>query len=341
MAFFQIHSSNQLLRIDPTTFPLLGMKEQVMQVLLRNHAAAIDPDILIVAEEFGNWQDADRRVDLLGLDKQANLVVIELKRVDGGSHMELQALRYAAMLSTVDFPQVVEAYAKLLERLGQEADSAEQRLLDFLKLPTADEVSISNSPRIILMAPSFSREITTAVLWLNERGLDIRCLAVAPYESNGQRFLEIEQLIPLPSATDYFVQKRAKEVKAEKQAIAKKDRTSWLALIDNGTLKPGHRIELTKLPNKVLSAVPAGDRLAELLEVPKGQVRWLADDKNYSISGLCTVIYTKYAPEGSAPLPTVNGPAFWSRQGESTSLAELARTLPVGGIAGEHPDTDV
>jgi hypothetical protein len=126
-----------------------------------------------------------------------------------------------------------------------------------------------------------------------------------------------------------MVRKRAKQVQAEKQqAVAKKDRTSWLTLIDNGILLPGAQVELTKLPNNVLAAVPLSDRVAELLAEPRGQVRWLADGNTYSISGLCTAIYAKYAPETSLPLTTINGPAFWSRLGEKVSLAELARTQP-------------
>ena len=245
--------------------------------------------------------------------------------------MELQALRYAAMLSTVDFLQVVEAYTKLLTQLGLESEKAEQTLLVFLDKPSANQVEISNTPRIILMAPSFSLEMTTTVLWLNERGLDIRCLSVVPYEIDTRRFLEIEQLIPLPSAADYLVKKKAKEVQAEKKAVAKKDAASWLTLIDNGVLQPGDQMELTKLPNNVLAFVPQGDRLAELLPAPKGQVRWLADGTQHSISGLCTAIYAKYAPQTSAPLATINGPAFWSRLGEQISLAELARTQSMTG----------
>ena len=59
--------------------------------------------MLIVSEEFGGWEDSRRRIDLLGLDRQANLVVIELKRSENGGHMELQALRYAAMISKMTF----------------------------------------------------------------------------------------------------------------------------------------------------------------------------------------------------------------------------------------------
>jgi len=54
----------------------------------------ISPDTLVIAEEFSEWTEGARRIDLLGIDKQANLVVVELKRDETGAHMELQALRY-------------------------------------------------------------------------------------------------------------------------------------------------------------------------------------------------------------------------------------------------------
>ena len=55
-------------------------------------------ETLVISEEFGEWEESRRRIDLLGLDKDANLVVIELKRTEDG---ELQSIRYAAMVSTM------------------------------------------------------------------------------------------------------------------------------------------------------------------------------------------------------------------------------------------------
>jgi RecB family endonuclease NucS len=84
----------------PAGFASLEMYERHdLQRLLRDEIAALGEDLLVIAEEFGNWQDARRRIDLLALDKEGRLVVIEIKRSDDGGHMELQALRYAAMVS--------------------------------------------------------------------------------------------------------------------------------------------------------------------------------------------------------------------------------------------------
>ena len=76
----------------------------------------ISPNTLIVAEEFGEWEDSQRRIDLLGIDKDANLIVIELKRTEDGGHMDLQAIRYAAMISTLTFDRLVTSYEQYLSK---------------------------------------------------------------------------------------------------------------------------------------------------------------------------------------------------------------------------------
>ena len=55
-----------------------------LQRLLRENVEVIAPDTLVIAEEFGDWEDSRRRIDLLAIDRSANLVVIELKRTEDG-----------------------------------------------------------------------------------------------------------------------------------------------------------------------------------------------------------------------------------------------------------------
>ncbi len=203
---------DQLRKIEETTFSAAGKRERDdLQRLLRSRIDVISPDdpLLVIAEEFGEWEDSRRRIDLLALDKSANLVVIELKRTEDGGHMELQALRYAAMVSTMTFENAVTAYAAFLTKLNRDED-ARQSLLDFLDWDEPDEEHFAQDVRLILVSAEFSKEVTTTVLWLNDRGLDIRCVRLKPYSDNGRTLIDVQQVIPLPEAAEYQVQVGAK-----------------------------------------------------------------------------------------------------------------------------------
>jgi hypothetical protein len=195
--------------IEPITFSAAGLRERAdIQRLLKKSIHVIDPDLLVVDEEFGQWEDSRRRIDLLAIDRSANLVVIELKR-DDDAHMELQALRYAAMISPLTFDQVASLYEEFAQREGEEIN-ARERLLEFLGVDPEDAEPTLNDVRIVLVAEDFSRELTTAVLWLNEHGLDIRCIRLKPYREGLSLLADVQQLIPLQEAAEYQVSLREK-----------------------------------------------------------------------------------------------------------------------------------
>jgi hypothetical protein len=209
MTIYEITPDN-LRQITETSFHAAGVFEADLQRLLRSQIDIISPDTLVIAEEFGEWEDSRRRIDLLGLDKNADLVVIELKRTEDGGHMELQAIRYAAMVSAMTFDKVVEVYAAYLSRNGSTAD-AQTAILEFLEWEEPDEDHFAQDVRIVLASAEFSKELTTAVMWLNERDLDIRCIKVKPYADNGRVLLDVHQVIPLPEAADYLVKIKENE----------------------------------------------------------------------------------------------------------------------------------
>lgn len=192
--------------LKPVTFEKVKLKERGdLQRLLRDQIEIVVEDGMVLAEEFGTWDDSFRRIDLLVLDKDANLVVVELKRTDSGGHMELQAIRYAAMVSTMTFAQAVEAHQEYLRQRSSSAD-AKEAILQFLGWEEETDRRFAEAVRIVLVSADFSKEITTTALWLNERGLDIRCVRLKPYEMNAQVVLDVQQLIPLPEAQDYIIQ---------------------------------------------------------------------------------------------------------------------------------------
>ena len=196
--------------LERTSFTEAGIRERDhMQRFLREKIEIISPDTLVLCEEFGRWEDSRRRIDILGLDKNANLVVIELKRTEDGGHMELQALRYAGMVARMTFEKASETLQEYLQLNGSEED-ATALLLDFLEWEEPDEDAFAQDVRIVLASAEFSKELTTSVLWLNEHGLDIRCVRMRPYRDGSEVFLDVQQLIPLPEAEEYQVRLREK-----------------------------------------------------------------------------------------------------------------------------------
>jgi hypothetical protein len=166
MAIYEM-TAEFIRKIEATSFSTAGIRERAdLQRLLRTQIEVIAPDLLIISEEFGDWEESKRRIDLLAIDKNANLVVIELKRSVDGGHMDLQAIRYAAMVSAMTFERVVELYADHLRRMGKEAD-ARAEILEFLGWGEGNEEMFGQDVRIILVSAEFSKELTTAVIWLN------------------------------------------------------------------------------------------------------------------------------------------------------------------------------
>src|SRR6476646_855253 len=149
MPVFRMTKSSIEARAE-TTFAVAGLRERAdLQRLLKANISVGAPDVLIIAEEFGEWDDSRRRIDLLGIDRDANLVVIELKRTEDGGHMELQAIRYAAMVSKMTFEQVVEVFSGYLRRIGKE-DNARTTILEYLGWEDPDEDVFAQDVRIVL-----------------------------------------------------------------------------------------------------------------------------------------------------------------------------------------------
>ena len=212
-------TKESIVPIPQTTFAALDIRERSgMQRLLRECIDVIAPGIMVIAEEFGDWEDSNRRIDLLGLDKSGSLVVIELKRTEDGGHMELQSIRYAAMISTMTFEQAVEAHRKYLDSRNLDSSNPSGAILRFLGVD--GPLDFNASVRIVLASAEFSKEITSSVLWLNDRNVDITCVRLRPHRYGDKILLDVQQVIPLPEAAEFqiAIQQKANERRAVERA---------------------------------------------------------------------------------------------------------------------------
>jgi hypothetical protein len=210
--------------IAKASFADLKLRERDdLQRLLRTQIEVLAADLYVIAEEFGEWEDSRRRIDLLAIDKQANLLVIELKRANDGGHMELHTIRYASMASAMTFERAEQIHSEFLARMGEPAEEAKSRMLAFLGWDEPDEENFAPDVRMVLVSEDSGKEPTTAVLWLRERDIDIRCFRLRPYKDGETRRIDVQQIIPLPEADEYQVQLREKEKVGRKNRAERYD----------------------------------------------------------------------------------------------------------------------
>ena len=226
MSIFEV-TPGSLKALERTDFASQGLRERTdLQPLIRDQIEVLDPDLLVIGEEFGDWEESKRRIDLLAVDREANLVVVELKRTESGGHMELQALRYAAMVSTMTFDKAVNIYRDFLQKIGRD-DDPEGGLLEFLEWGESDEKPFAQDVRVILASADFSKELTTAVMWLNQRDLDIRCIRLQPYSDGDKMLLDVQQVIPLPEVEEFQIQVKEKTQRERQTRSGSYDRTRF------------------------------------------------------------------------------------------------------------------
>lgn len=232
MGIFSL-KNGQLSQVDVTSFASESILERRdLQQALQHNIEVVAPNCLILTEEYAEWDSSRKRIDLLALDKQANLVIIELKRTESGDHMELQAIRYASMISTMTLDHAVEVYQNYKNRLCDLELTKDDALLDlenFVDIEL-DETNFGNDVRIVLVSADFSKELTTSVIWLNERDVDITCVRMKPYKYQDTILLDIQQVLPLPEAKDYQIkaQKKAEERREKQKNLSTRDYSKYL-----------------------------------------------------------------------------------------------------------------
>jgi hypothetical protein len=300
-------------RLEETTFSVVGLHERRdLQRLLREQVDVIAPDTLVISEEFGEWDDSRRRIDLLGIDKEANLVVIELKRTEDGGYMELQSIRYASMVSTMTFDQAADVFGRYLKQVGKEDQDPRALILDFLGWDEPDDDQFAQDVHIVLASAEFSKELTSSVLWLIDHDINIRCVRLKPYSLDRRLLVDVQQIIPLPEAAEYQVQVREKARKERQARTSGADFTRFdVQIEDERHASMWKRNAIFLICKRLCDRGVNPDEIAALFDWRSGRV-W------YAVDGLVDASRFKElsAEKASAGDATFNSRRWFCDEGE-------------------------
>lgn len=236
---FLIDKDNtKLTKINESTFSDLGFKERPdIQEWIAKNPECLDEELLIIQKEFNKFEGTEERLDLLAIDSSGALVIIENKRDDSGKDVTWQALKYASYCSTLTKEQVIDIYQEYLN--SQHSDkTAKEKLTEFFERfrdindKSFEEISINEQQKIILVARNFRKEVTSTVMWLINNGISVKCFKITPYNYNYKHgeeedslfLLDIEQIIPVKEAADYYIKMadKNKESQSIKEAEIKR-----------------------------------------------------------------------------------------------------------------------
>ena len=223
---FQINAtSNEIVQLVPKTFKELGFTEVAhLQEWIAKMPEALGEDLLIIQKEFDGFDETRERLDLLALDKQGNLVVIENKLDDSGRDVVWQALKYASYCSSLSKSQIVEIYQGYLEKYS-DGGNARELIVEFMGASDFEEILLNEGvgQRLIFVAASFRKEVTSTVMWLLENQIRLQCFKATPYQQGEQLFLTLEQIIPTPEEAEFRVgiSEKNKEQKTAAKSQAK------------------------------------------------------------------------------------------------------------------------
>lgn len=325
------HNPNNFTRIESGRFINLNIWERRhIQEWIKKAPDLLGEELLIVSTEFNRFQNSDDRLDLLALDRQGNLVVIELKRDEHAAYADLQALRYAAMVSSMTLDKLLpyyQIYQRSISGGDIDTDTAREQLLDFVTL-NEEFTELSDKPRIILCSEDFSAELTTTVLWLNQHGMDISCVSIKPHKVGDQVIVVPNKIIPLQEAQHYRIEIQQKEESRQQSSRTKRPTTIKL-LVESGQIQTGQKIYLERLLPDYLRPTDRTN-LKYVAEITgklgkENAVRWLNDGQEYSISNLTHTIFHTYHPTNEHP-SALQGGIYWVTE-EGQSLADMANKV--------------
>lgn len=323
---------------EPIGLATAGFKErQHLQEWVIAHPHVLGPDVKIVAFEFGRWAASSGalerdRLDILALDGEGRLLVVELKRDKAPDTVEMQALKYAALVSRFTRDDLAKVHADYLTgRRGELVDpgAAETELAEWAEI-TEESLRL---PRLVLLATEFPKTVTATVVFLHQQlGLDVRLLSFQAYRTSNDVLLTVSQHYPPPGVEEFVLSPEVNEARQQRSEKQTRQReTSAVArLIEAGTLEPGTALEF-RAPSAELQAViepwleqPAR-RTATWQDDSSAPLQWAFDGSNYTPTGLARHILAEAAGRTSP----VQGPLYWITANGKT-LVELARELPSG-----------
>ncbi|MBN1190834.1 MAG: DUF91 domain-containing protein [Dehalococcoidales bacterium] len=181
MRLFGIETNGKFKEFIKTPFQS-NQEEAVLEEWLESNPEDIleDGKLLIIGRQVvTNFKGF---IDLLAIDRQGDVVVLELKRDRTPRETLSQALEYASFVESLDWGQLEKI---LRSYLNDDSLNLAEYHRQYFKLGNDEAVSFNKDQRIVIVGQVITEEIRQTSNFLRKKNVRVTCLEFSFFESNG------------------------------------------------------------------------------------------------------------------------------------------------------------
>jgi hypothetical protein len=203
--------------LEPVQRFAVSMSERDLEAQIVNHPELLGEELLVLGSQLAEFAEDRDRLDVLAVDRDGELVLVEMKVDDAFRVTDLQALAYAGAYSTASPAQLARTFAKSLPDNSDESSTEQARelFIEFVSdLEEFEDWQPSRQVRIKLVAPSFPARVLATVKWLGDvYGMPIEAIQVQlfPDQVTGHHILTFERLLPVKSDREFDLKVREQQ----------------------------------------------------------------------------------------------------------------------------------
>ena len=192
MRVFSVESDGGFTEYERLPFKM-EHEESVLEKWLESNPDGIleDGRVLIIGRQVGT--DLGGFIDLLGIDRGGNVVVVELKRDRTPRNVVAQALEYTAFAARLDV-NALEGILRVHEH--DESLSLADLHREYFGVDESEAVAFNKDQRIVIVAQRVTPEIRQTASFLVSKGIRVTCVEFTFFQAaGGGRLLSQETVI--------------------------------------------------------------------------------------------------------------------------------------------------
>lgn len=147
--------------------------ESILEDWFENNPVAVfeDEKVFIIGRQVTT--NLGKSIDLLGLDKNGNVIIIELKREKTPRETVAQILEYASYVEELNYEELEQIASQYF---SEEGFNLIEKHKNFFKIGTETPVAFNKEQRLIIVGQDITKEIEQTATFLNKKGLEVNCL---------------------------------------------------------------------------------------------------------------------------------------------------------------------